>query len=263
LIVDDIRDADLALRVCEGVDAVVHLAANTGVMPSIENPRADCLTNVIGTFNYLEACRQNGVEKFIIASSGAPLGEQSPPIHEEMVPRPISPYGASKLCGEAYCSVYFWSFGVETVALRFGNVYGPYSIHKGSVVAKFIKHILAGEQLPIYGDGTQTRDFIYVDDVVDAIILALETPAIGGEVFQIATHREHTVVEVAEVLNRLAKKHLGRCGEVVFEQERRGEVKRNYSDVSKAKRVLGFNPHFSLEEGMETTFLWFLKSLAK
>ena len=127
LVVGDIRDEDLAVKACRGMDAVVHLAANTGVIPSIEDPRGDCTTNVLGTLNCLEAARKNGVKRFVFASSGAPLGEQEPPIHEGMVPRPISPYGASKLCGKAYCSAFHGSFGVETVALRFGNVYGPYS----------------------------------------------------------------------------------------------------------------------------------------
>jgi len=257
LVVGDIRDEDLAVKACRGMDAVVHLAANTGVIPSIEDPRMDCVVNVLGTFNYLDACRKSNVKRFVFASSGAPLGEQEPPIHEEMVPRPISPYGASKLCGEAYCSAYHGSFGLDTVALRFGNVYGPYSTHKGSVVAKFIKQILERETLTIYGDGNQTRDFVYVEDLVDAILLALQKPNIGGEVFQIATHREHTVGEVAEVLNRLAEKHLGRKSEIVYEKERKGEVKRNYSDISKARRMLGFEPEVGLEEGLELTFKWF------
>ena len=258
LVVGDVRDAELAIKACDGMDAVVHLAASTGVMPSIEDPRSDCTANVVGTFNYLEAARLNKIKRFVFASSGAPLGEQKPPIHEEMVAKPISPYGASKLCGEAYCSAYYGSFGLDTMALRFGNVYGPRSTHKGSVIAKFIRHIFAGKSLPIYGDGNQTRDFIYVDDLVAAILLALEKSNVGGEVFQIATHREHTVGEVAEVLNRLAEKYLSRRSEIVYEDERKGEVRRNYSDISKARRVLGFEPKVSLEEGLERTFLWSL-----
>ncbi|MBN2062437.1 MAG: NAD-dependent epimerase/dehydratase family protein [Deltaproteobacteria bacterium] len=263
LVVGDIRDGSLAVDACRGMDAVVHLAANTGVIPSIEDPRTDCMSNVIGTFNYLEAARKNNIKKLVFASSGAPLGEQVPPIHEEMVPKPISPYGASKLCGEAYCSAYYGSFGLEAVALRFGNVYGPRSKHKGSVVAKFIKHILASEPLPIYGDGNQTRDFIYVGDLVEAIILAMEKPRIGGEAFQIATHLEHTVSEVAEELNRLAEKHLGRKSLIVYEKERRGEVRRNFSDISKARRMLGFEPEYDLRRGLEETFLWFLRNQRK
>jgi len=258
LVVGDIRDDELAVKACGGVDAVVHLEANTGVIPSIEDPRTDCMANVVGTLNYLEAARICGVSSFVFASSGAPLGEQDPPICEEMVPRPISPYGASKLCGEAYCSAYHGSFGMNTVALRFGNVYGPGSSHKGSVVAKFIKHIFSREYLSIYGDGTQTRDFIFIDDLVDAILLALDRPNVGGEIFQIATHKEHTVGEVAEILNRLAEKHLGKKSEVVYEEERKGEVMRNYSDISKARRMLEFEPKVGLEEGLEKTFLWFM-----
>ena len=222
LVVGDIRDQRLAEEACRGIDVIVHLAANTGDIPSIENPMEDCTANVIGTVNYLEAARLAGSKRFVLASSGAPLGEQKPPIHENMVPRPISPYGASKLAGEAYCSAYHGSFALDSVVLRFGNVYGPHSNHKGSVVAKFIKHILADEPLPIYGDGNQTRDFIYVEDLVRAILLSLERPGIGGEVFRIATHREHTVGEVAETLNRLAEKHLGRKSEVIYEKERKG-----------------------------------------
>lgn len=263
LVIADIRDGELAKRACKGVDMIVHLAANTGVIPSIEDPRSDCLTNVIGTLNYLEAARLNGVKRFVFASSGAPLGEQLPPIHEEMVPRPISPYGASKLCGEAYCSAFCGSYGLETVALRFGNVYGPYSSHKGSVVAKFIKHILASEPLPIYGDGNQTRDFVYAEDLLDAIVLAIEKPGVGGHVFQIATHREHTVGEVAEELNCLAKKYLGRTSPMIYEKERKGEVRRNFSDITKARKMLGFEPKYDLKQGLEKTFLWFLERSAE
>src|SRR5215204_2376293 len=140
LVVGDITDEDPALRLAEGADAIVHFAANTGVMPSVEDPRADCMNNVVGTLNYLEAARHAGVGRFVFASSGGTvIGEAEPPIHEEMVPHPVAPYGASKLAGEGYCSAYFQTFGIETVALRFGNVYGPRSGHKNSVVARFIK----------------------------------------------------------------------------------------------------------------------------
>ncbi|MCF8084400.1 MAG: NAD-dependent epimerase/dehydratase family protein [Deltaproteobacteria bacterium] len=258
VIVGDITDPDVCLTCSKGMDVIVHLAANTGVGPSVDDPVSDMKNNVAGTLNMLEAARKSGVKRFVFASSGAPVGEVEPPIHENLAPRPVSPYGASKLAGEGYCSAYFGSFGIETVVLRFGNVYGPGSSHKNSVVAKFIKHILAEERLPIYGDGSQTRDFIYIADIVQAILLCSEVQNIGGEVFQIATHREHTVEEVAEALNRLAEKHLGRRSEVVYEQARTGDVKRNYSDISKARRMLGFEPKWQLEKGLEETFLWYL-----
>jgi UDP-glucose 4-epimerase len=259
LIVGDIRDPYTCMACAHHMDVIVHLAANTGVGPSVEDPVGDMESNVRGTLNMLEAARKQGVKRFVFASSGAPVGEVAPPIHEELAARPVSPYGASKLAGEGYCSAYFQSFGVETVALRFGNVYGPGSANKNSVVAKFIKHILAGEPLPIYGDGRQTRDFIYIRDILQAIMLSAGRPGIGGEVFQIATHREHTVGEVAEALNRLAVKYMSRRSEIVYEQERTGDVKRNFSDISKARRVLGFEPIWDLGRGLEETFLWFLE----
>jgi UDP-glucose 4-epimerase len=260
LLVGDVRDEDLTKVACQGADIVVHLAASTGVIPSLENPRGDCLDNVVGTLNVLEGARTNGVKRFVFASSGAALGEQDSPIHEGMVPRPISPYGASKLAGEAYCAAYHGSFGLETVALRFGNVYGPHSNHKSSVVAKFIRHILKSEPLPVYGDGNQTRDFIYVDDLIQANLSSMDRPNIGGEIFQIATYKEHSVLEVAEELNRLAEKHLGRKSEIVFENERKGEIKRNYSDISKARKMLGFEPKYDLVQGLKETFLWFMEN---
>ena len=147
LVVGDILDPELALRAAKDINVIVHLAANTGVGPSVENPRKDCETNIIGTVNYLEAARKNKVGRFVFASSGAPAGECEPPIHEELPPHPVSPYGAGKLAGEGYCSAYWHSFGVETVCLRFGNVYGPLSARKNSVVAKFIKRAMRGRPL--------------------------------------------------------------------------------------------------------------------
>jgi len=184
LVVGDIRDPETCTQCCKNIDTIVHFAANTGVPVSVEHPRLDMECNVNGTFNMLEAARQNRVKRFVFASSGAPAGEVEPPIHEELPAHPVSPYGASKLAGEGYCSAYFRSFAIETVALRFGNVYGPASGHKTSVVAKFIRQALAEEPLEIYGDGSQTRDFIYVDDLIESVILAGTKSGIGGEVFQ-------------------------------------------------------------------------------
>jgi UDP-glucose 4-epimerase len=166
LIEGDIRDQETVMQCAMDVDCIVHLAANTGVGPSVEDPRLDMECNVLGTLNVLETARLNGVKKFIFASSGAPAGEVEPPIHEELPPHPVSPYGASKLAGEGYCSAYYRTFGIDTVCLRFGNVYGPRSKKKSSVVAKFIRQALNGETCEIYGDGTQTRDFIYFDDLI-------------------------------------------------------------------------------------------------
>jgi UDP-glucose 4-epimerase len=171
LVVGDVRDFDVVAQCTKSIDCLVHLAATTGVGPSVENPRTDMESNVIGTFNVLEAARIQRVKRFVFASSGAPIGEVEPPIHEELAPHPVSPYGASKLAGEGYCSAYFRTFGIETVVLRFGNVYGPGSNHKSSVVAKFIRQAMHGEMLEIYGDGNQTRDFIYIKVLTHESIL--------------------------------------------------------------------------------------------
>jgi UDP-glucose 4-epimerase len=260
LIVGDILDADLARTVVRGIDVIVHLAASTGVDQSVKNPRQDCLVNVIGTWNYLEAARVNRIKRFIFASSGAPVGECEPPIDEEIVPHPVSPYGASKLAGEAYCSAYFRTFGLETVVLRFGNVYGPGSRNKNSVVAKFIKQALNGEALEIYGDGNQTRDFIHVDDLVRAIRSAVNADGIGGEIFQIATNAETSVTElVQELVPTLTAAGINGI-RVINTKPRQGDVQRNYSDTSKARSLLGWRARVRLGRGLERTVRWFVDS---
>ncbi len=258
LVVGDIRDVNATENVCKGIDTIVHLAASTSIRPSLKDPRFDMESNVIGTLNMLEGARKNGVKRFIFASSGAPAGEVEPPIHEELAPKPVSPYGASKLAGEGYCSAYFGSFGIETVALRFGNVYGPGSSHKSSVVAKFIKKAMAGERLEIYGDGNQTRDFVYIGDLIRAIRTAASVEGVGGEVFQIATSSETTILELLEELLPLLSLH-GIDGVDIFHSEvRPGDVRRNYSDTSKAKRMLGWQAEVSVTEGIGRTIEWFV-----
>jgi len=254
----DIRAKEAAFKATEGIDVVVHLAANTGVQASIQNPRLDMESNVVGVFNLLEACRRQNVRRFILSSSGAVVGDAEPPTHEEKVARPVSPYGASKLAGEAYCIAYSRSFGVPAVALRFGNVYGPLSKRKNSVVAKYIKDAMNGLPLEIYGDGKQTRDFIFIEDLVDAILLAARSSA-AGEVFQIATHKETTVLEIAMELKCLFKKETGVDVDVVHGDALSGEVRRNCADISKARKVLGFEPRYDLATGLQKTLDYFLR----
>lgn len=273
LVIGDIRDYDTCLKCCEGIDSVVHLAAQSGVPVSVENPLLDCEMNVIGTINMLEACRKNRVDKFIFASSGAPLGEVEPPIHEEKVPRPVSPYGASKLAGEAYCSAYYKTFGIKTIALRFGNVYGPRSKHKTSVVAKFFRRAIEGLPLEIYGDGAQTRDFIFIEDLCNAIYLSLQSLGlstqssalvtqssslspinVAGEIFQIATFKETTVSEIAEKIKTLVERENGKTVTIIHSEKRIGDVLRNYSDISKAMNMLGFRPEYDLDRGLYKTW---------
>lgn len=258
LVQGDIRDPEAVQRSSLGADAVVHLAANTGVIQSMESPIEDCENNILGTLNLLEACRREEIRMFILASSGAPLGESGPPVHEELVPRPMSPYGASKLAGEAYCNAYRNSFGISAVALRFSNVYGPLSRRKTSVVAHFIKNALEGRPLTIYGDGLQTRDFLFAEDLAEGIWLTLNRPGDGRSVYQLGSGREVTVKEVANKIRELALEKTGGSPEILYEGERKGEVRRSYSDIRLAREELGFMPQTALEEGLERTFEWFL-----
>ena len=245
----DQADLDGALS---GVDGVIHLASETGVLPSVENPVRDFQGNATTTFRVLEGCRVRGVERVVFASSGAALGDAPPPLHEGLVPRPLSPYGAGKLVGEAYCQAYAGSFGMRTVALRFSNVYGPFSAHKANAIPSFIKSCLAGEPLDIYGDGLQSRDFIYADDLCDGILRSLQA-GVAGEVFQLATGVETSVVELAQ----LVKEVTASDSEIRFNPGRKGEVYKSRADISKVKRMLRFEPRVGLREGLERTAHWF------
>ena len=258
LIIGDIKDYETCQAAAKGMDVIVHLAANTGVGPSVEDPAADMKNNVIGTFNMLEAARQNKVQRLSLHPRAHPSANASPPIHEELPPHPVSPYGASKLAGEGYCSAYHKTFGLETVVLRFGNVYGPGSGHKNSVVAKFIKQAMNKETLEIYGDGSQTRDFIYIDDLVHAVRLAQSTPAIGGEVFQIATNKETTVSEMLNILMPILKQNQIQDLKIINSENRIGDVMRNFSDTTKAETMLGWHCQWSLNQGVEQTATWFM-----
>lgn len=259
LIVKDIT-TQIMVQDFEGfdIDIVVHLAANTGVQPSIEDPHFDCHQNVIGTLNMLEIARSMNVGKFIFASSAGVVGPVEPPLHEKVVPMPMSPYGASKLSGEAYCAAYNNTFGLHTVALRFGNVYGPKSSHKGSVVAKFIKKIIEGSELSIYGDGQQTRDFIFIDDLIGAIISATQIRFSKYEVFQIATSQETTVLELIDILQTVFQEDRLKVN-YKFINPLKGDVRRNFSDTTKAKRMLNWSASISLQEGIKKTIKWFLE----
>jgi UDP-glucose 4-epimerase len=257
LIVADILDAEFALKAAEGIDVIVHLAANAGVPQSVKDPRIDCVTNIIGTLNYLEAARHNHVKRLIFASSNATVGECTPPIHEELAPHPVSPYGASKLASESYCSAYYHTYGLETVSLRFGNVYGKFSSNKNSVVAKFIKRVLEGKPLEIYGDGTQTRDFIYIDDLIQAIRLSIVSDQAAGETFQISTNKETTICELVNKLLAILKDLGFRNVKTYNVAHRLGDVRRNFADTSKAKRILSWESKTELKDGLKKTAQWF------
>lgn len=258
LIVGDVLDSSLADKITRNIDVIVHLAANAGIGPSVCNPRQDFMINAFGTFNYLEGARKNSVKRFILASSGAAVGVCHPPIHEEIKPSPVSPYGASKLTGESYCSAYYNTFNLETIVLRFGNVYGPGSSHKQSIVAKFIKLAMQGEDFEIYGDGKQSRDFIYIDDLVQAIKLAAVNDNVGGEIFQIATSIETTINNLVESLIPILKQYGTQKVSLKYVKKREGDVISNYFDVTKANKVLGWKPSMKLKEGLHLTVKYFI-----
>jgi len=252
----DIRDADELRTAAAGATGIVHLAAHTGVVPSVADPRHDLDVNVLGTVNALLAARDGGAASFVFASSGAPLGSVEPPGHEGLAARPLSPYGASKLAGEGYCSAFAGSYGLATTALRFTNVYGPYSYHKGSVVALFMKRIMEGAPLVVYGDGNQTRDFLYVDDLCAAVLAALEQQP-QGELYQLGTGTETTVNELVEHLVALFPE---REIEIRNEPSRAGEVARSFSDISRARAGLGYDPTTGLRDGLTRTRDWFVQT---
>ncbi len=258
----DVVDGDVTQRsvveeAVRGHDAVVHLAAQTGVPGSLADPRKDCAVNVLGTLNVLEASRAGGTERVVFASSNAPLGRQEPPASEDKAPLPLSPYGASKLAGEAYCLAYNGSWGLGTVALRFGNAYGPFCAHKTSVVATFFKEALAGRRLTVHGDGRQTRDFIYVGDVCRAIGMALDSD-VAGEVFQIASGVETSILELAALLQRVAGEQVS----ISHGPSRRADIRRNYAVITKVGKTLGWSPEVDLEQGLALTWEW-MKALGR
>jgi UDP-glucose 4-epimerase len=238
----------------EGIDAVIHLASTTGVVPSVEDPVWDFEGNALPTFRLLDACRRRDIARVVFASSGATLGEAPPPVNEEVLPRPLSPYGAGKLAGEAYCQAFAGSYGMQTAALRFSNVYGPFSLRKkGNAVPNFIRRCLSNEPMVVYGDGMQTRDFIYVEDLCDCIHRAAIAEGIGGEVFQVAMGAETSILDLAE----LVRKVTGAESEILFEPKRAGEIYKSWADISKARRALSFDPQIDLEEGITRTVDWY------
>jgi len=248
----DILDKDLIMQIVPEHWGVIHLAAQTGVPGSLENPYHDCKTNVLGTLNLLEAVRIKGNGRFILASSNAPLGRQPPPATEEKAPLPISPYGASKLAAEAYCLAYNGSWGLGTIILRFGNVYGRFSAHKNSVVAKFFKDILTKREIIVHGDGYQTRDFIYVEDLCLAILKGLES-SVSGEVFQISTGVETTIIKLATLVEEVVRQDVG----LQYDQPRRGDIRKNYSEINKVREMLGWEPKVVLRDGLREVWEWF------
>jgi UDP-glucose 4-epimerase len=243
----DIRDGlDLG-----GVDVVFHLAAHTDVTTSVERPAVDASTNVLGTICVLEAAQERGIQVIFSSTGGAVYGECDGPAPEETPPLPLSPYGIAKLCAEEYIAGWNRMHGSHHAVLRLANVYGPRqaSSLEGGVVAVFLDRMARGEPTSIFGDGRQTRDFVYVGDVVDALLAVV---AHDAGVFNIGTGGETSVLALHAACSLLA----GSDDEPVFEPARLGEIRRSVLDPSRARAELGWSPRTSLEEGLGRTWSW-------
>jgi UDP-glucose 4-epimerase len=253
VVAGDVRDPDAVARAMAGADAVVHLAAAGSVVESIADPYANFEVNALGTLRVLQAAAHQEVERFVFASTGGALiGDAPPPVDESSVPRPISPYGASKLAGEGYCQAFRGSYGLNTVALRFANVYGPHSDRKKGALTAFIKHALRGEPIDIYGDGGATRDFLYVTDLCRGIATAHARRDVSG-VVHLASERETTIADLA----RLVREATGADVPVEHHDRRRGEVERNFAMAKLAGELLDWRAEVALEDGIAETVAWF------
>ena len=251
----DIRDTVALADVAADCDGLIHLAAYGSVVESVTAPDENFSVNVQGTFSVLQAARKAGVRRMIFASTGGALiGNATPPVDERSVPRPISPYGASKLAGEGYCCAFANSYGMDITALRFANVIGPYSMHKKGAISNFFKAIIEDRPIIIYGDGTATRDYIYVADLCEGIGRAFAAEMSGFNVFHLASGCEVAVRELAEMCIRAAGKAEH---PLVFEPRRDGEVDRNCASSLVASQAIGFSPGHSLEQGLALTWSWF------
>ena len=253
----DILNRRTVYSALENVDTVVHLAADTRVMDSINNPDLNFQVNVVGTYNILNAMRSRNITRIINASTGgAILGEVHPPVHEQMVPQPLSPYGAAKLACEGYCSAFTGSYGFAATSLRFSNVYGTRSYHKGSVVAQFFKNVLKNEPLTVYGDGSQTRDYVFSEDLAGGIVSAIKAGRAG--VYQLGTGIPTSINQLIDAIRRtVGSTHRV---DVNFRHFRPGEIRHTYCAIDKAREHLNYTAPTSLEEGLATTWDWFVSA---
>lgn len=259
LIRGDIGDRDVCVSATQDMDFVLHQAALRSVPKSMERPQEYNEVNISGTLNMLEASRRNKIKCFVFASSSSIYGEAIKfPVKESDLPRLISPYALTKLAGEYYCRIFARNYGLNCVSLRYFNVFGPgqalddeYAV----AVPKFIHCLLNDEQPPIYGTGRQSRDFTYVDNVVEANILATRKRTLAGGVFNIASGRDYTVLELVKILNKILKKNI----RPVFLSPRKGDVFKTLADLSRARKVLGFRPSVDFETGLRKTVEFFVR----
>lgn len=256
-ILGSVTDREALSRACRGADYVLHLAARTSVPQSIENPLETDHINVDGTLLLLLAARDAGVRRVVFAGSCAVYADSSTlPIREDMPLGPISPYGVSKLAGEHYGKVFHHVYGLEFVSLRYFNVFGlkqdPGSPYSG-VLARFCNAMRDGESPTVYGDGEQSRDFIFVENVVLANILAFETPGIAGMAFNIGTGARHTLNQTLKLLAKFSGGDIS----AKYEPPRTGDIRDSEADIALAREELGFDPRIGFEEGLRRTWDWY------
>ena len=257
LIEGDLRYLDTVRQATEGVDYILHQGALPSVQKSIDNPLNTDESNVRGTLNLLVAARDAEVKRVVYASSSSVYGDAPTlPKTEEMKPAPLSPYAVSKLAGEHYCQVFYQVYGLETVALRYFNVFGPRqdpASQYAAVIPKFVTAMLRGEQPVIYGDGKQSRDFSYVTNVVQANLLAATAPGVGGQVFNIACGQRHNLLELVATINRI----LGTDITPVHTAPRVGDVRHSLADITRARERLGYQVEVEFKEGLRRLIAWF------
>jgi UDP-glucose 4-epimerase len=248
----DVCDLDALYSITRGVDYIFHEAALVSVFESVEKPVVSHEVNITGMLNVLLAARQNQVKRVVVASSAAVYGnEPTLPKREDMRPEPESPYAIGKITDEYYMQVFAKLYGVQTVILRYFNVFGPRqdptSMYSG-VISKFTDMVRAGKTPLIYGDGLQSRDFVFVKDVVRANLLAMRGKNVGkGEVFNIATGERVNLLDLLRILGKISGREL----KPEFRDARAGDIKHSYADISRAKSVLGYAPNYSVEEGLK------------
>jgi UDP-glucose 4-epimerase len=253
----DICDLGGISRLFEGADYVVHIAAIPSVARSIAEPLAANAVNITGTLNVLLAGRDAGAKRLVFAASAAAYGDNpTMPRVETLTPDPLSPYALAKLAGEYYCRIFATIYGLETVALRYFNIFGPRqnpdSPYSG-VLSKFVAAYQRGETPVIFGDGQQSRDFTYVDNVVDATLKACTVPAAAGKVINVGVGRSYTLNQTITLLNGI----FGREVVPKYDPPRKGDVLHSLADISLARQVLGYEPLVSFEEGLKRTVAWF------
>ena len=261
----EFMDADLADPVAcdgavEGIDYVLHQAAIPSVQRSIRDPIATNRANVTATLNLLESSRKYGVKRFVYAASSSAYGNTAAlPKHEDMPPSPLSPYALQKFVGERYCKMYYDLFGLHTVCLRYFNVFGPGqdpNSEYSAVIPRFVTRMLAGETLTIFGDGEQSRDFTYVDNVVEANMLAVRAAAGAGEVFNIGCGARFSLNQLIRELEAI----LGVTARLQYLPERTGDVRDSLAAIDKARSQLGYQPKISFETGLHLTVKSFRRS---